>query len=109
MPHLRYLASARLDIAQIQAYITRESRSLAIGRGFAHQLRLKCIKLASLPGHMGRARDEIGEGLRSSAYKGYIFFRYVGDEFQIVNILEGHRDAASHFGLDAADDSETDG
>jgi plasmid stabilization system protein ParE len=107
LPHLRYLASARLDIAQIQAYVTRESRSLAIGRGFARQLRLKCTQLASLPGQMGRARDEISEGLRSSAYKGHIiFFRYVGDEFQIVNILEGHRDAARHFGLDTEPDSE---
>lgn len=101
MPHLRYLASARLDIAQIQAYITRESRSLEIGRGFARQLRLKCKQLASLPGQMGRARDDIGNGLRSSAYKSYIiFFRYVEDEFQIVNILEGHRDAAAHFGVE---------
>jgi hypothetical protein len=31
--------------------------------------------------------------IRSSAFKGYvIFFRYVGDRFEVVNIIEGHRD-----------------
>lgn len=56
---------------------------------------------------MGRSRSEIGEGIRSSAYKGYIiFFRYAGEEFQVVNILEGHRDAEKHFALD---DTEPEG
>lgn len=51
---------------------------------------------------MGRARDELDTAVRSAAFRGYIiFFRYVGDEFQVVNILEGHRDAEKHFGMDA--------
>jgi plasmid stabilization system protein ParE len=107
LPQLRYLGSARLDLAQIQAYITRESGNPATGRGFARQLRLKCVRLAGLPGKMGRARDELDTAIRSMAFRGYvIFFRYVGDEFQVVSILEGHRDVAKHFGTDAETESE---
>ncbi len=56
---------------------------------------------------MGRDRSELLPGLRSVAHRGYIiYFRYANDRFQIVNILEGHRDAARHFGLDTEPDSE---
>jgi plasmid stabilization system protein ParE len=107
LPPLRYLGSARSDLAQIQAYITRESGNTAAGRSFARQLRLKCVRLASLPGKMGRARDELDTAIRSTAFRGYIiFFRYIDDEFQVVNILEGHRDAEKHFGMDAETEDE---
>lgn len=107
MPHLRYLGSARSDLAQIQAYIIRETGSETMGRNFGRQLRLKCVQLASLPGTMGRSRGEIGEGIRSTAYRGYIiYYRYVGDEFQVVNILEGHRDADKHFGIESDPEDE---
>jgi len=37
--------------------------------------------------------------MRSFPYKGYvIFFRYVADRFEVVNILEGHRDIEAFFG-----------
>jgi toxin ParE1/3/4 len=55
-----------------------------------------------LPGTVGRARPELGSGIRSASHKGYvIFFRYVGDGFEVVNILEGHRDIESFFDPDA--------
>jgi toxin ParE1/3/4 len=47
---------------------------------------------------MGWARPELRSDIRSVAFKGYvIFFRYVGDRFEVVNILEGHRDILAHF------------
>lgn len=74
-------------------YITRESGSLVIGRRFVGELRQKCRSLAGLPGTIGRARPELRPDIRSTAFKGYvIFFRYVGDHFEVVNIIEGHRD-----------------
>ena len=55
-------------------------------------------KLASLPGTLGRPRPDIRPDLRSFPYKGYIiFFRYLPDVFEVVNILEGHRDLATYF------------
>jgi toxin ParE1/3/4 len=47
---------------------------------------------------MGRARPELWEDIRSSAYKSYvIFFRYDGDILEVVNVLEGHRDFEAFF------------
>jgi hypothetical protein len=55
-------------------------------------------KLASLPGTLGRARPELRPDLRSFPYRRYmIFFRYVGDVFEVVNILEAHRDMGAFF------------
>lgn len=50
---------------------------------------------------MGRPRDELAPGLRSSAFGNYlIFFRYVNDVFYVINILEGHRDVDAFFSGD---------
>lgn len=74
----------------------KESGSPETARRFVAQLRQQCEKLASLPGTLGRARPELYPDLRSSPFKGYvIFFRYVDDSLEIVNILEGHRDIDS--------------
>ncbi len=47
---------------------------------------------------MGRLRAELQPDLRSHPHKAYvIFFRYVGDVLEVVNILEGHRDIEAFF------------
>ncbi|HWU63757.1 MAG TPA: type II toxin-antitoxin system RelE/ParE family toxin [Ensifer sp.] len=98
MARLSYLDSAKEDLVHILRYITTQSGSLAIGQDFVAALRQKCRHLAGLPGHMGRPRPELREDIRSFAFRGYvIFFRYVGDKFEVVNILEGHRDIDTHF------------
>ncbi len=103
MRRLVYLTAARRDFAAILDYITRESGSLAVGRGFVDGLRQQCRKLASLPGTLGRARPELHAGIRSFAYRGYvIFFRYDGDVFEVVSVLEGHRDVIAYFRDDDA-------
>ena len=39
--------------------------------------------------------------LRSHPHGNYvIFFHYVGEAFEVVNVLEGHRDVAAFFGSD---------
>lgn len=97
MRRLVYLAAAQRDLASILRYITRESGSLTVGRGFVGQLRRHCARLASLPGSIGRARPELRADIRSSACKGYVvFFRYRDDLLEVVSILEGHRDIDGH-------------
>jgi plasmid stabilization system protein ParE len=50
---------------------------------------------------MGRARPELRADLRSHSYRNYlIFFRYIGDVIEIVNVLEAHRDISAFFGGD---------
>lgn len=103
MRRLVYLAAARRDLATILAFITRESGSLALARTFVDALRQQCRKLASLPGTLGRARPELRSDIRSFAYQGYvIFFRYQGEKFEVVAVLEGHRDSLGHFHADAS-------
>jgi toxin ParE1/3/4 len=93
VPRLRTLPSAKADLVNILEYITRESGSLIIGRRFVGALRLQCRELAALPGTLGRARPELRPDIRSFPFKGYvILFRYVDDAFEVVNIIEGHRD-----------------
>lgn len=102
MPRLVYLASARRDLAEIMEYITKQSGSLAVGRRFVEVLRTQCKRLASLPGTLGRPRPELRPDMRSFAFKGHvIFFRYVGDTFEVVDVLEGHRDIVTWFRDDA--------
>ena len=101
MPRLIYLASAQRDLVSIFEHITRESGSVAVGRRFVGQLRQQCAKLASLPGTLGRARPELRPDIRSAPYKGYvIFFRYERGRFEVVNVLEGHRDIERYFAED---------
>lgn len=98
MRQLILLDSALADFVAILDYIARESGSRIIGRRFVNRLRDQCKKLASLPGTLGRLRPELQPGLRSFAFKGYvIFFRYEGDTFEVVNVLEGHRDIVAYF------------
>ena len=57
-----------------------------------------CRRSPRLSAKLGRARPELGEAIRSTPYKGYvIFFGYVGARFEVIAILEGHRDIDAHF------------
>ena len=64
----------------------------------ANRLRQQCAKLAALPGILGRPRPELRPDIRSFPFRGYVIsFRYVGDAFEVVAILEGHRDVDMYF------------
>jgi plasmid stabilization system protein ParE len=79
-------------------YIADASGSVAAGEAFVRRLRAQCHKLAAIDGTIGRARPELRHDIRSVPYKNYvIFFRYVADRFEVVDILEGHRDIEAHF------------
>nr|WP_210318737.1 type II toxin-antitoxin system RelE/ParE family toxin [Rhizobium paranaense] len=95
---MRYTRDAQNDILNILTFIAHESGSQKIALKFTTALRGKCSDLASLPGHMGRPRPELRHDIRSYAFRGYvIFFHYVGDVFEVLKVLEGHRDLDSHF------------
>ena len=101
MRRLIYLAPARRDFADILEHIAKESGSLDVAKRFVDILRMQCRRLASLPGTLGRARPELRPDIRSFPFRGYlIFFRYEADTFEVVNVLEGHRDVLTHFQRD---------
>lgn len=98
MARLRFSAAAKADLESIAAYIADRSGSRAVAERFARQLRQKCRELAAAPIMMGRSRLDLRLDLRSHTYKSYIiFFRYVGDVLEIINVLEGHRDVDAFF------------
>ena len=98
MRQLVYLSSARQDFRDILRYLTQESGERATARAFVNRLQQQCGKLASLSGTLGRARPELLPDIRSFAFRGYvIFFRYQAETFEVVNVLEGHRDFPSLF------------
>ena len=99
MRRATFLASVRADLIAILSSIADSSGSVAVGEAFVQRLRAKCHKLAALEATLGRARPELRADIRSFPYKNHvIFFRYVDDRFEVVDILEGHRDIASYFG-----------
>lgn len=98
MRRATFLASVRADFLAILTYISKTSGSVAVGEAFVQKLRAKCHKLAALDATIGRARPELRPDIRSFPYMGYvIFFRYVEGRFEVVNILEGHRDIDAYF------------
>ena len=101
MRRLVFLSAARNDLADILEYVTRESGSLDLGYRFTDLLRQKCRHMAGLPGTLGGSRPELRPELRSYPYKGYvIFFRYLDDAFEVVNVLHASRDIDGHFTRD---------
>lgn len=63
-----------------------------MARSFIAKLRDKCDDLASLPGQLGRQREDLGDGLRSIPWRDYVIvFRYAGEGVEIVRILHGAR------------------
>ncbi len=102
MRRATFLASVRLDLLDILAYIAERSGSVAVAEAFVSDLRAQCHKLAALEATVGRPRPELRPDIRSFPFKGYvIFFRYRDGRFEVVNILEGHRDIEGFFGGDS--------
>jgi len=102
VPRLKILPSAQADLVSILEYVTRQSGSLVIGRRFVGELRRQCRDLATVAGTLGRARPELRPDIRSFPFKSYvIFFRYIDETFEVVNIIERHRDIEALFEQDA--------
>jgi plasmid stabilization system protein ParE len=98
VPRLVFTHSAQANLIEIADYIESSSGSASVAERFSDALVAKCAHLAGLPGVLGRSRSELLPDLRSAPHGNYvIFFRYVADTFEVVAILERHRDVATHF------------
>jgi toxin ParE1/3/4 len=101
MWRLRYTDDANDDLVEIAVYIVNQSSSRTVAIEFTTRLRAKCEHLATLSATLGRARPELRHDIRSFPYQGYvIFFRYLGDVLEIVNILHGSGDIEGFYGGD---------
>ena len=100
MRRATFLASARGDFVELHSYVAGASGSLKVGRTFIAKLRAKCHKLAAIEGTIGRARPDLRPTFAVPSRKLRIFFRYREQRFEVVNIIEGHRDIDSLFASD---------
>lgn len=86
---------ARSDLVEIWQYIADDSEARA--DAFVDMIDQKLIALAANP-VMGRARDELADGLRSFAVGRYvIFYRPLAEGVEIVRVLHGSRDIDALF------------
>jgi toxin ParE1/3/4 len=103
VPRLVYRAAARRAIAEIAAYIQRESKSRAIADDFIDKFADHCEHIARLPSQMGRPRPELGRDVRSTTYGNYVIFLRYADEdaprshLYITHVVHGARDMDAYF------------
>lgn len=81
---------AKLDLAEIWSHIAEDSVRAA-NRWLAVMLD-QCRRMAEHP-VAGRARDELGIGLRSFPVGNYVvFYRPLPDGIRVIRVLHGMRD-----------------
>lgn len=87
--------AAAQDLAEIEAYIASDRPSAV--KGVLDALEAACQLVAEYPG-VGRARDEVDEGVMSFPMGSYVLFYYADeDSVGIARILHGSRDLATAF------------
>jgi toxin ParE1/3/4 len=90
MPAILRRPRAGEDLAEIWEYIAEDSEEQA--DAFLAAIDRKFQVLADRPG-MGRARDELAEGLRSFPVGKYVvFYRPIPGGIEIIRVLHGARD-----------------
>jgi toxin ParE1/3/4 len=95
MPVIVIRPRAQSDLAEIWNYIADADEMGA--DAFIDTIDLKFQALRERP-NMGRARDELAEGLRSFPVGRYvIFYRILSEGIEIVRVLHGARDLAPIF------------
>jgi toxin ParE1/3/4 len=91
---LRFSRRSEIDLEEIGDYVANDSPRNAAN--FVAKLRDACQRIGRMPAGY-RLRPELGEGVRSSAFRSYtIFFVVERDEVLIVRILHGARDITAH-------------
>lgn len=91
------------DLADIAAYIERESGSRGVAEAFIDHLTAFCEHLSTLPELMGRDRSELRLGYRSTVFGNYVIFLRYADEngprsdLYVVNVIHGARDVDTLF------------
>ena len=98
MSHIFKRPRAKTDLAEIWDYIAEDSESRA--DAFIEAIGQKIQTLADNPS-IGRARDILGEGIRSFPVGRYvIFYLPLQDGIDVVRVLHSARDLDTALGAD---------
>ena len=95
MPSIIQRPEAAADLLEIWLHIAPQN--LAAADRLADRIDSQCNRLAEMP-RLGRARDDLAEGLRSFTMGNYVLF-YVplDDGIELIRVLHGARDFAQLF------------
>lgn len=84
---------ARRDLDDIWFYIARDNPERA--DQFVDSIVVKCESISESP-YMGRARPELGSGVRSLPHEEYIiYYRVSGDGIDVLRVIHGARDISA--------------
>lgn len=89
MAKLVILPAAQADLIDIGDFIALDNRPRAAS--FVAEIEAKIVEVGERPGSFQK-RDDLHKGLRHARHGRYlIFFIEMGDEVQIVRVLQGSR------------------
>jgi addiction module RelE/StbE family toxin len=92
---LAVTAQALEDLREIEEYIGKDNPKAAVS--FVQRLADRFHELVEAPG-VGRKRDDLASGLRSSRVSGHlIFYTVEGEKLIVVHVLHGSRDLSKVF------------
>jgi toxin ParE1/3/4 len=95
MARVRYAPAARDDLEAIDTYLS-EFNPVAAWK-VIERIRVKTRKLLDMP-ERGRARPELGEGMRQLTVGNYlVFYRPNGPDIDVVRVLHGARNVPREF------------
>ena len=96
MSRCRFTEAARLDLLDISDFVAQDDPVIAFR--IVDEIEMKCQALVRMPG-MGRSRDELASGLRSTIAGTYlIFYRATEDGIEVIRVVHGARDLPRLFG-----------
>ncbi len=92
---LQYTVKAQQDFQEIHDYIAKDNIDAAAD--FIKRLQQRCGELCEMPG-MGRKRDDLAAGMRSSTVSDYlVFYRVLNGILEIAHVLHGRRNLKKVF------------
>ena len=92
---LRVTPQAWEDLREIEEYIGQDNPKAAVS--FVQRLIERCNELCDTPG-MGRKRDDLALGMRSSRVNEHLIFYHVeADSLVVVHVLHGRRNLRKIF------------
>jgi toxin ParE1/3/4 len=95
-PQFRLTIPAIKDIEEIADYLAKQA-SLESSEVFLEKLNRKFQKITQFP-NLGRLRNEILPGLRSSPVDTYvILYMPIGQDVEILRVVSGYRDLSILF------------
>jgi toxin ParE1/3/4 len=96
MPRVLRTAQAHQDLLEIWEFVAR--RSIERADRLTEAIEQKCILVAQFP-EMGRRRDELAPGVRSTLVERYmILYRIADDGIEVLRVVHGSRDLPRLFG-----------